>query len=200
MSIVIDLDAHRPDSTPEPLDPAGHAQVIHFPEQGRVGDEVLRLQQRVNDLAHDYPDPDEYEEGHVTLHTDGVLVAIIELVVDENGHRYWDARTKYDQKKLISHFYDRSAHRRRTQRRIKQLNCAHTFNRRECTKCGAEKPRKYRNCRSRPTSWTWRKKDGTKSCFERSPTCRRRLGHEGDCSWEHDPCCHKGPNWRRPSR
>lgn len=191
--MIIKVDLWRqPDRLPEEL-PEGGGKVIAVSFR-----ELDQLKQQLFEYGT-YPGTAGYDLGDVTFFSDGKVVKILELE-DGPGGAVWMCRAAYHEDHVVRHLIDRRAYRRRLEKRLVQLRCDHDFNSRRCVKCNEPKPLKRPTCGSRPTTWTLRKPDGRVSRYKRSPRCRRRRGHDGDCSWADDPCCNKGPHWRQPAR
>jgi hypothetical protein len=191
MCIVIDL-ADRPKATPTKR-PATPGRVI--PVAFR---ELDQLEERLDGLS-ELPPVEGHEPGDVTLHTDGNVVSIVELVEDDDGHgRAWERVAVYDEATLVDWLLQHRSVRRRLLKRIAQKRCAHDYglNGRatRCCKCRQERPVKYRQCRARPAAWS-----GAASKYDRTPICRRRRDHDGPCSWEGDPGCRKNAWGQRPN-
>lgn len=184
----------KPDKRACPLPQGGTVRRVAFRE-------LDKLEECIEEM-YALPEIDASDKvGDRGIFSDGEVVSVLEIVADERGRPVWVRRESYDHDVLIKHLNDRQLHRRRLERKVRQLRCDHDYNRqRRCTKCNAYKPIHHPNCRSVPSSWSWKTKDGAPSRFKRMPRCRRRLGHEGDCSWVGDPGCTKNASWRQPTR
>jgi hypothetical protein len=191
--VIIKLTIPPPSARSASLPPGG-GQVLHVAFRA-----LDKLEARINEL-YALPEIEESDRvGDRTIFTDGEVVCLLEVEIGPDGERLWVRREEYDHEMLVRHLNARRSHRRRLERRVQRLRCDHCFNSARCIKCNEPKPVKYRLCRAVPSHWTWRTKDGRSSRFKRTPRCRRRLGHDGDCSWVGDPGCTKGPNWCQPA-
>lgn len=177
MRLVINLDDFRPATAPEPLaeTASGKGKVIQVAFR-----ELDRLERNLDGL-NDLPSTEGYEVGDVTVHTNALVVTLIQLV-ERNDEVRWARLARFDERTFVDWLLGHRSRRNRLEREIRRQRCDHDFNKRSCRKCGEPKPVKYRVCRRRPRSWT-----ATRSNFDRPPICRRRQGHAGACSWEGDP-------------
>lgn len=177
------IDLTRPPDRPAPNPGGGKVLRVAFGELGR-------LEQKREQL-YEWPAPEDHELGHVTIHADGEAFWILELCRGPGGEPGWVVRGRYRQAEMQTYLVSVRATANRLDRMIAQRRCAHDFDkRRKCVHCGTVKPPKYRLCRRRPGSWV-----NEASRYDATPICRRRQGHDGDCSWASDPGSRRDASW-----
>lgn len=176
MAIVIRLDDYRTKRPTKTLSASNADNVIRVAFGG-----ANRIRVQLEEMAA-LPEPSLDDLGLATIHSDGRSVTVLEAVKMGDGELGWDIIATFDEDKLRRYLFKQRAVRNRLQRRIKRAECEHEFGRERCSLCGEPRPRKYRICGRRPRTWV-----AAQSAYKHTPRCRRREGHEGDCSWKSDP-------------